>query len=78
MICIGCDCSEFDPCIDELGETCAWVFHPDGPLCSFCAEVAAGVRDADDIEEALDDQPLVQLASDAQCDAFLRGRRAGA
>ena len=41
--CRVCGCSEFAPCIDHLGEACAWVA---ADLCSACAdeEEDAGVR----------------------------------
>lgn len=82
-ICIGCGCSEFEPCISDTLETCTWVECELGPLCSFCAEMAAQMYDcADNLllvgepEPADELSPLVQLASDADCDAFLRARRA--
>jgi transcription elongation factor Elf1 len=34
--CRVCGCTDVDPCITDLGETCAWV-EPD--LCNFCAEI---------------------------------------
>lgn len=78
MICIGCGCSEFNACVRDGGETCSWVPCDEGPLCSFCAEMALEMAERDEEPEASEYEPLVELASDAQCDAFLRARRAGA
>lgn len=77
-VCIGCGCSELNPCTEGYGNTCSWVPCDEGPLCSFCAEIAFAMAARDAGKEDSDHQPLVQLASDAQCDAFLRARRAGA
>ena len=36
--CRVCGCSEYQPCVNEWGDTCGWA-EPD--LCSSCAEDAA-------------------------------------
>jgi hypothetical protein len=71
MSCIGCGCTDSNACVDPLtGETCAWVDCDTGPLCSFCAESIEGLEE--------EDEPLVELVSDAEADRFLRARRASA
>jgi len=98
MICIVCDCTDDDACVDEIDGVCEWVFvgpellaiHDHG-LCTFCTS-HPDVWQADDediarmaqwaFEHGLtkrgDDEPLVQLVSDAQANEFLKARRAGA
>lgn len=36
MNCVFCGCSEFDPCIEPGGMTCAWITE-EPPICSSCA-----------------------------------------
>lgn len=39
MTCVGCGCSELDPCVDDVGATCSWVTKiPELVVCSFCVE----------------------------------------
>lgn len=68
-VCIGCGCTDLDPCIDpETGEPCSWVMSAalDGDICSACASI--------DEEEDQEQQPMVELFSEAQANAFLRSR----
>jgi len=57
--CRVCGCTDVMPCIDDLGQACAWA-GPD--LCSACAEAG-------------EDEPLVQLCTESQAGAFLRAMR---
>jgi hypothetical protein len=57
--CRVCGCTDVTPCIDALGQPCAWV-GPD--LCSAC-------------EEAGQDEPLVELCTEGQASAFIRAMR---
>lgn len=65
--CRVCGCTWTDPCLRASGsddalsfEACAWVARD---LCSFCAEPES------------DDEPLVEVFSEAEADALLGGRR---
>ena len=86
MECRVCGCTEFDPCVDEeTGETCGWVlpvanpenFQEARPICSFCYELQEMVRDADGqrVPFADEDEPLVQLATEADLNQIIRERR---
>jgi hypothetical protein len=58
--CRVCGCTNSTPCIDGLGQACAWV-GPD--LCSFCCEGTP------------DDEPLVRVCAEGQVSAFIRAMR---
>jgi hypothetical protein len=73
-VCRICECTEFTPCIIEAtGETCAWA-DESRTLCNFCADMQRDMRDAFDqgYDRADGDEPLVQLATEADLDELLR------
>lgn len=76
--CRVCGCSMLDPCIDvETGETCGWSVPG---LCTFCAELDTDLADSlrRGFLEPGSDEPLVELASEADADRLIRELRHGA
>jgi hypothetical protein len=103
--CILCGRTDDDACLNETGETCAWVElapgvlildqgeRAGGGLCSFCAAqlerstsedqayVAGLIREglsSQSFEAWKAAQPMVELVTEAQANAYLRTRVAGA
>ncbi len=71
MRCRICGCTEDNACVDPCGQTCYWA----GPgLCSFCAEMAVQAESA--LMRGLsDDDPQVQIYTDAEANEYLRTPR---
>ncbi len=74
-VCRICQCTEFTPCIvEETGETCSWA-DESRTLCDFCADMKVALSDS--VLEGFDrpdsDEPLVQLATEADLNQLLRG-----
>ena len=71
-VCHICGCSQFDACVDpETGETCGWA-NAEATLCTFCDEklrAAAGPPDAR--------EPLIVLATEGECNQYIRTLREG-
>jgi len=76
--CIFCECTDLEPCIDrETGETCGWALLGDKPVCSFCAEIRE-VLATEAIAAADPAEPLVEVYSEGEANAFIRAMGASA
>jgi hypothetical protein len=73
-VCCICGCSEFQPCISEGGDVCAWA-NRERTLCTFCAELNRDMHAA--LDEGLrdDEAPLIVGATEAECDRYIRETR---
>lgn len=73
-VCRICGCSEFQPCILEAtGETCAWADET-RTICDFCADLGHAMHAALDqgMESEDAEEPRVVLATEGECDRFIR------
>lgn len=78
--CVGCGCTNARACIHpSTGEPCSWVEGTDVNICSFCAEIALAMADAEeaDVDCQRMADPRVQLYSEGQANAAIRSMRAG-
>jgi len=73
-ICQSCGCSDFNPCISDGGEACAWA-NREHTLCDFCDQMAGDLHAA--LDEGLrdDEGPLIIPATEAECDQYIRAMR---
>jgi hypothetical protein len=75
-MCRVCGCTQFDACRnDYTGETCDWA-NRERTLCTFCAVLPEETRKA--FHPAIaPPEPRVVLATEGECNQYLRTLREG-
>jgi len=76
-ICSVCGCSELDPCYEKDYGLCGWA-NEDRTICTRCAREIIARNLAEDGDEEPMVAPRVIAATEAECDRFIRARRAAA